>query len=98
MFSHHNNKGILNCRFRTILFIAIIFIATATTRAKGKTDRLTITISNPARQDRTIDEMIEVDAKRIPFENFIILSSQGDTLSWQRTYDGKIIFLRPEMN
>lgn len=98
MFSPHNNKGILNCSFRTILFIAIIFIATATTLAKGKTDRLTITISNPARQDRTIDEMIEVDAKCIPFDNFIILSSQGDTLSWQRTYDGKIIFLRPEMN
>lgn len=63
--------------------------------AAGKADRLTITIDNARRISRTISEMVEVE--NIPYDNFILTSAQGDTLPWQRTYNGKIIFPRPEM-
>ena len=56
-----------------------------------------ITLTNTLGSTRSVSEMVEVEASAIPYKDFSLVTQAGDTLPWQRTYDGKIIFPRPAM-
>mgnify|MGYP002624704333 CR=1 FL=1 len=56
-----------------------------------------ITLTNTLGAARPASEMAEIDADDIPYADFALVTQGGDTLPWQRTYDGKIIFPRPVM-
>lgn len=78
---------------RTGAVVAMLFSFLCTATAK----QTVLTLTNSLGTTRSVSEMVEINASDIPYDSFSLITQEGDTLPWQRTYDGKVIFPRPLM-
>lgn len=81
----------------------LLFAASAT--MLNAVERVTVTLHNPLAVQRSAAEMVELDVAALHAklsassdeESLLVCSENGDTIASQITYDGKLIFLRPQL-
>lgn len=72
-----------------LLFVCVI--------AWAESDCVAVTIKNPMRSERTVNELVEVDARLLSFIPTYATTEQGDTMPCQLTYDSLVVFPRPQI-
>lgn len=72
-----------------ILLISLLFPSVAT-GGTNTADKALVSVENRLSEPR--EEMVEIEASRLPQGQFRILGPGDTEIPWQRTYDGKVIF------